>query len=82
MLRFHFLVNKSTTHVVEHFFKCEKEYIELLEDVKKIKDEHGVEVIGIVPPKCQLDGKYAAVQENSTQYVFILTSDKIITVFT
>lgn len=41
----------------------------MLQEIKEIEDEHKIEVIGLLPSNCQIDGKYAPVQENSTQLV-------------
>lgn len=50
-----------------YYKKCEKEYFEILKKVQKLEKQGFNMVLSFVFPKCDLDGTYQAVQENSTQ---------------
>lgn len=51
----------------KYFKKCEKKYLEVLEEVENYEKNGFSLVLSFIFPKCDLDGTYQAVQENSTQ---------------
>ncbi|KAG5899875.1 hypothetical protein JTB14_012338 [Gonioctena quinquepunctata] len=51
-----------------YYKKCENEYLELLEEVKSFNVDT---VVGFTYPKCDFDGTYQAVQENSTHKICV-----------
>lgn len=59
-------VDKS--HTKGQYYKiCEEEYLKVLKEVEMLEKEGFSMVLSFVFPKCDLDGTYQAVQQNSTQ---------------
>ncbi|KAJ8934603.1 hypothetical protein NQ318_002947 [Aromia moschata] len=59
--------------------KCEAEYIGILNEYKEYKEDGFDMVFGYTFPKCDIDGTYKAVQENSTHKICVDKEGEVLT---
>ncbi|CAG9764145.1 unnamed protein product [Ceutorhynchus assimilis] len=70
----------SSNNTGEYYKKCEKEYMEIHKEVENKKSKHSYSlVLGYSYPNCDMDGTFAAVQENKTHKYCVDKEGSILT---
>lgn len=60
-------VSDKETKKGKYFKTCEREYLDILNEYEKLKEEGFSMLLSFVFPKCDIDGTFQPVQENITQ---------------